>query len=133
MTTLLVFLPPDAAPYTLERLEAEISPLFRGDDELRITMPIRPFIGDKHLHFGWGERWGFSAYLENDRVVTDDARHIQGKLGNVFPKGLPSSRIRLGFGQDSSKDFTNHIIWVWEHFAALPSVTIYDVTREELW
>lgn len=133
MSALFVFLPVEMPAYSLDQLKDEIAPLFGSEPALSITTPSHPFTGETYLHFGWGSAWGFSAFVESGPEVVEDAERIQKKNRGVFAQGLPSNRIRLSFGLDQSKDFTNHFIWVWEHFSAIPGAVVYDLTQEKLW
>ena len=132
MTTLLVFPPPTSISFNLSQLASEITPLFQGDPVLSVSTQIRPFMYDEYLQFSWPD-WSFSVFLERGAQVGEDANFVHSQLGDVFPQGTPVICIRISFGLDTANDFTNHIIWVWEHFSAIPDVVIYDVNQNRLW
>ncbi len=81
--------------------------------------------------------WFIIVMIRNDLSVVDDALELS--KFNVTPASIKArlancnQSIRVIFGQDNSKDFTNYVINIAELLKKLSSDRVYDSAQKKFW
>ena len=133
MFALHAFITSDQDAYPLAILETALSTLLAGQDDIgpEVSYSTLPFSNQPRLLYRW-PTWNFSVTSDQGEQVAADADFVAQTCGAVFPGGRPTHRIRVVFAQDSSRDFTNHIIWIMDWLKEIPGVVLYDETSKSL-
>jgi len=133
MFALHAFITSDQDAYPLATLETAFSKLLagQGDEAPEISYSTLPFSKQPRLLYRW-PTWNFSVTSDQGEQVASDADFVAQTCGAVFAGGRPTHRIRVVFAQDSSLDFTNHIVWIMDWLKEIPNVVLYDETSKSL-
>lgn len=133
MFAIHAFISSDQDAYPLGSLETALSNLLAGQDDIgpEVSYSTLPFSNEPRLLYRW-PTWNFSVTSDQGEQVASDADFVAQTCGAVFASGRPTHRIRVVFAQDSSLDFTNHVIWIMDWLKEIPGIVIYDETRKSL-
>jgi hypothetical protein len=118
----------------LESLATGLADYFSDVEGLTLEISDNPADPNgRHLKLRWGN-WSMSVYYEDGDEVLEDAMHVATLADAERRSSIEKidRRIRVWFGTDTSREFTNHMIWMMEYMEQIPGVIAYDETEDEI-
>lgn len=122
----------DAPAISNESLAADLKNYFRNEDGFSLELEELPFSKGKTLALRW-EGWLVRVCYEEGDAVRIDSAEIQSRIGSShdFDVSNIRRRIRVVFGSDDERRFTNEIIYVVDFLKEIKGVLIFDPQRND--
>jgi hypothetical protein len=130
--TLYALMSDDAPPISNESLAEGLSTHLRNEAGFFMQFEQLPFSPNKTLALRWYS-WLVRVSYEEGEEVRDDSVEIQKRTGST--SGMDVShierRIRLVFGDDDAKEYTNQLIYLIDFLREIPGVVIFDPQQND--
>ncbi|MGF1425789.1 hypothetical protein [Kitasatospora sp. LaBMicrA B282] len=125
--TLHALLGPESPAMSNESLAADLSARFDGRGDFSLRFGRLPFSNHPLLALRWGS-WPVQVSYEEGEYVAKDSRHIQATLGTTAPFDVSgiTRRIRVVFGSDDARDFTDRIIELMDFLCSIRGAVVFD-------
>lgn len=130
--SLYALLNDDVPAISNESLAEEIKAVFRSDDKFSLEFEHMPFEIDKNLALRWNS-WLVRVYYEQGETVLADSVEIQKMTASFSSCDVSdvSRRIRVVFGRDDEREYTNEIILIMEFLERLAGNCIFDPQQKD--
>ena len=124
----------EASPLLSEEiLSRELRHYFGGDDRLSVSSEALPFGGRRMVVLSWPS-WRMKVGYEEGAIVADDSAEIRRRLDAAAPADLAGirKRIRVVFGDDDGKEYTNETMRMFEFLTAIPGAIVFDPQQNDI-
>ncbi|KQV81846.1 hypothetical protein ASD15_31420 [Massilia sp. Root351] len=119
-------------PFSNESLADKLKAYFREDEKFTLSFEQLPFKKDKTLAIRWDD-WLVRASYEEGEAVRNDSIEIQQRTKefSVTDVSDVDRRIRMVFGSDNEKAYTNEIIYLMQFLGEIDGIVIYDPQQND--
>jgi len=128
----------EAPPIDTAWLMQECTDVF-GLRGCTIRQYLLPFTRWPSVDLRWGD-WLARLTYEKSEAVLADARTIRELVRDELPDGASAAaigrcdrRIRVVFGDDPGRDYTNHMIEILGLLEDIPGALLFDAERKAWW
>jgi hypothetical protein len=123
----------EAPAMTNESLASDLEHFFRNEEHFSIQFEQLPFVKKKNLALWWGN-WLVRVHYEEGANVVEDSAEISKIVGAAAPSNLAgrNRRIRVVFGQDDEREYTNEIIRLMDFLQMIPGTVMFDPQQRDL-
>jgi len=124
----------DKAPaITNESLATDLKEFFRNEENFSLQFEQIPFAKNKTLALRWGA-WLVRVSYEEGANVAQDSADISKIVGSAAPYDISgiAKRIRVVFSDDSTREYTNQIVYLMDFLKEIPAVVIFDPQQRDL-
>ena len=130
---LYALLGPAAPIVTNESLASDLARHFAGQEAFSVQFERLPFAAARTLALRW-DRWLVRVAFEEGQDVVADSQALCKMLGVSAPPALTqvARRIRVVFGDDPDRRYTNQIVYVMEFLAGIPDTTVIDPQQKDI-
>ena len=123
----------DSPPTSIERVDTELRRCFDQETNLVAQFEVLPFTTERSLRLRWPD-WAVLVFYEDGPSVLADSREIQRIAGTPDIPDLSGigRRIRVVFGSDDGRVYTNHVIWLMQYLCGIEDAFVFDPFRKEI-
>jgi hypothetical protein len=124
----------DGAPViTNESLASDLKHFFRNEEAFSLQIERMPFTESETLALRW-RNWFVRVCYEEGENVVQDSIYISQTVGSTAPYEISgiSKRIRVVFGDDDTREYTNQIICLMDFLREIPTTVIFDPQQKNL-
>lgn len=128
MSFVLCALLSDKSPkISIESLFFELKEFFKNDNEFSLEFEKIPFKKNKNVLLKWGG-WKTRVHYEEGIFVQSDSSEIQKNAGSdiAYDVSKIDKRVRVVFGSDDKKEYTNQIIHIISFLEDIEGVFLFD-------
>ncbi len=129
---LLGLITKDNGNLNIELLREKLLVFFSKDSTFEIEYEEDPFDTEQqNILLKW-PNWWVRVFYEQDEEVIEDSKEI-ASLNDELSETLctVSSRVRVLFGDDDSKEYTNQILYMMDFLEDIPDVILFDPQKNE--
>lgn len=122
-----------APAITNESLASDLQRFFRNEENFTLQFEQMPFAKNKTLALRWGT-WLVRVSYEEGAGVVQDSIEIAKIVGSTAPYELSGidRRIRVVFSDDSTREYTNQIIYLMDFLKEIPTAILFDPQQRDL-
>ncbi|KRB02279.1 hypothetical protein [Lysobacter sp. Root690] len=122
----------DSPLTSIERIDTELGRCFALETDLVAQFEVLPFTTERSLRLRW-PNWAILVFYEDGPSVLADSREIQRIAGTPDIPDLSGigRRVRVVFGSDDDRVYTNHVIWMMEYLCGIEGAFVFDPLRKE--
>lgn len=117
---------------TIDTLASKLTEHFSHEENFSIEFESLPFSKNKSLALKWDDWLVRLSYEEGDHVK-DDSEEIQRRSQAAALWNIPGidRRIRVVFGDDDQRAYTNQCIYIMDFLGKIPGIYIYDPQQND--
>lgn len=121
----------DEAPEISNKSLAEdLRKYFRNEPGFSLEFETLPFSSEPTLALYWGD-WLVRVSYEEGEEVEKDAKEIQRRTDSPSDFSKFHRQIRMIFGSDDEKIYTNEIIYLLDYLQQIEGVLVYDPQQND--
>ncbi|WP_046656067.1 hypothetical protein [Lysobacter capsici] len=123
----------DAPTTSIEQIDTELRRCFDQENDMVVQFEVLLFATERSLRLRW-PGWAVLVCYEEGTSVLADSREIQSIAGTPDIPDLSDigRRIRVVFGSDDSRVYTNQMIWMMEYLCGIEGAFVFDPLRKEI-
>lgn len=131
--TLYALLTDDSPCISNATLAMDLRNFFSREKDFSLDFEQLPFATHKSLALRWG-RWLVRVSYEEGEEVVQDSESIQKILGPNSRRNVNNicRRVRMVFGSDEAREYTNQIIYLLDFFKEMDGILIFDPRQGEI-
>lgn len=113
-----------------ESLAEDLKKYFRNEPGFSLEFETLPFSSEPTLALHWGD-WLVRVSYEEGEDVESDAKEIQRRTNSKIDFSKFRRQIRIIFGSDDDKKYTNEIIYLLDYLQDIEGVLVYDPQQND--
>lgn len=119
-------------PFSNESLADKLKDYFRDDEKFSLSFEQLPFKKNKTLAIRWDDWLVRVSYEEGEAVKNDSIEiHQRTREFSTIDVSNIDRRIRMVFGSDDDKIYTNEIIYLMQFLGEIDGIIIYDPQQND--
>lgn len=112
-----------------DSLAEDLKYYFRNENNFSLEFEVLPFSTTRTLALHW-DAWLVRVSYEEGEEVAVDAIEIQRRTKSTLDFSKFTRQIRIIFGSDNKKIYTNEIIYLFDYLKQIDGILIYDPQKK---
>jgi hypothetical protein len=120
----------DSPEISNESLAKDLKNYLQNEDNFSLDFETVPFSSGPTLALHW-DTWLVRVSYEEGEEVEVDAKEIQTRTDSKLDFSVFKRMIRVIFGSDDEKTYTNEIIYILDYLRQIRGILIYDPQQND--